>query len=283
MAQYYLGTVYRDLGDYRRAEQAVKNVTCIHNELVQEHFGLPGLASVFSRSHLVWSLAECGAFAEGEKPAEEGIRIAEAADHPPSRVMAYRAVGILALRQGDIPQAISIFKQALDLPHGAHMRLLIPWTAAALGAAYACAGQTADALLLLEQAVAQALVMRYMCDQALLGIWLGEAYLLASLLDEASTQAQCALEFSQIHQQRGYKAYALRLLGEIAAQRTPPEPEEAEVYYQQALTLAEELGMRPLQAHCHRGLGTLYSQTGRVEEARAGAGHGGSRCTAPWR
>jgi len=39
--------------------------------------------------------------------------------------------------------------------------------------------------------------------------------------------------------------------------------------YHQALTLAEELGMRPLQAHCHLGLGTLYGKIGRREEARA--------------
>jgi hypothetical protein len=32
---------------------------------------------------------------------------------------------------------------------------------------------------------------------------------------------------------------------------------------------AEALGMRPLQAHCHRGLGTLYAQTGRPAQARA--------------
>jgi predicted ATPase/class 3 adenylate cyclase len=32
--------------------------------------------------------------------------------------------------------------------------------------------------------------------------------------------------------------------------------------------LAEELGMRPLQAHCHRGLGILYAQTGQAEQAR---------------
>jgi tetratricopeptide (TPR) repeat protein len=38
---------------------------------------------------------------------------------------------------------------------------------------------------------------------------------------------------------------------------------------QQALALATELGMRPLQAHCHCGLGTLYQQMGRVEQARA--------------
>ena len=27
--------------------------------------------------------------------------------------------------------------------------------------------------------------------------------------------------------------------------------------------------MRPLQAHCHRGLGTLYAKIGRPEQARA--------------
>jgi len=32
--------------------------------------------------------------------------------------------------------------------------------------------------------------------------------------------------------------------------------------------VAEELGMRPLQAHCYRGLGTLYRQKGRGAQAR---------------
>ena len=71
------------------------------------------------------------------------------------------------------------------------------------------------------------------------------------------------------HQERGHQAYALRLLGDIAARREPPESEQAEAHYRQALALAEELGMRPLQAHCHRGLGTLYAKTGRREQARA--------------
>jgi hypothetical protein len=43
----------------------------------------------------------------------------------------------------------------------------------------------------------------------------------------------------------------------------------AEAYYRQALTLAEELGMRPLQAHCRRDLGTLYATIGQQEQARA--------------
>jgi uncharacterized protein HemY len=60
----------------------------------------------------------------------------------------------------------------------------------------------------------------------------------------------------------------LRLLGEIAARGEPLEREQAESYYRQILTLAEELGMCPLQAHCHRGLGTLYAKTDQTEHAR---------------
>ena len=30
--------------------------------------------------------------------------------------------------------------------------------------------------------------------------------------------------------------------------------------------------MRPLQAHCHRGLGTLYSRVGQAQQARAALG-----------
>ena len=54
----------------------------------------------------------------------------------------------------------------------------------------------------------------------------------------------------------------------VHAHASPPDAVQAEAHYQQALVLAEELGMRPLMAHCHRGLGTLYATTGQREQAR---------------
>jgi predicted ATPase len=57
-------------------------------------------------------------------------------------------------------------------------------------------------------------------------------------------------------------AYALYLLGEVAAQRNPPEVEQAEAHFQQALTLNEELGIWPLQAHGHGGLGQVVLLSG---------------------
>jgi hypothetical protein len=92
--------------------------------------------------------------------------------------------------------------------------------------------------------------------------------MLASRLEEAHALAEGALAHACTYQERGNEAYALRLLGDIVARREPPEVTQAETHYYQALTLAEELGMRPLQAHCHCGLGTLYAKTGRQEQAR---------------
>jgi tetratricopeptide (TPR) repeat protein len=121
----------------------------------------------------------------------------------------------------------------------------------------------------LEQAMQQAAAMQLSADQALRGLGLSEAYLLADRLEEARPLAARALELAQTYKEWGHEAWALRLLGETAAHQDPPEVELAERHYRQALALAEELGMRPLVAHCHLGLGTLYSQTGRIELARA--------------
>jgi hypothetical protein len=80
--------------------------------------------------------------------------------------------------------------------------------------------------------------------------------------------AEHALALSSERNLRGERAWTLRLLGEIAAQRDPRDVESAETHYRRALALAEELGMRPLQAHCHRGLSILYAHAGRRAQAR---------------
>ena len=54
----------------------------------------------------------------------------------------------------------------------------------------------------------------------------------------------------------------MRLQGEIHVRQDPPDVERAEAAYVEAMARAEELGMRPLVAHCHLGLGKLYRHTG---------------------
>jgi tetratricopeptide (TPR) repeat protein len=98
---------------------------------------------------------------------------------------------------------------------------------------------------------------------------LSEACLLVGRMDEASALAGRLLELSRTYTGSGYQAHACRLLGEVAVRREPPDVDQATAHYRQALALAEELGMRPLQAHCHLGLGTLYAQTGQRQQAHA--------------
>jgi tetratricopeptide (TPR) repeat protein len=122
---------------------------------------------------------------------------------------------------------------------------------------------------LLSQALEQATATELIATRALCSLSIGEAHLAAGRLEEAHALAERTLALARTHQERGNQAYALRLLGDIAAHHDPPDAAPAEAHYRQALALADELGMRPLQAHCHRGLGTLYATTGQREQARA--------------
>jgi tetratricopeptide (TPR) repeat protein len=268
LANTDLGRAYRAQGDYRRAIDCVaQTVASLDGARRRERFGEAFLPAVLSRAYLAWCHAELGMFAEGRAFGEEGVQIAEAADHPFSLMWVCCAIGLLALRQGDVPSALPRLERAVDLCQDAALPIYFPWTAAHLVAAYTLGGRVADTEPLLTQALEQTAALERVDMQALCLLPLGEAQLLAGHLEEAQALAERVLALTRTHQERGNEAYALRLLGDIAAQREPPERARATSYYQEALALAEELGMRPLLAHCHRGLGTLYAATGQQEQA----------------
>jgi tetratricopeptide (TPR) repeat protein len=87
--------------------------------------------------------------------------------------------------------------------------------------------------------------------------------------EEAWQHAHKALDLARQHNERANEALALHQLGVVQAHADPPDIAQAEAYYRQALALAEALGLRPLQAHCHRGLGMLYVAAGQREQARS--------------
>jgi hypothetical protein len=85
-------------------------------------------------------------------------------------------------------------------------------------------------------------------------------------LDEARELAGRAIEL--LPSQPAAAAHALHLRGDIATHPDRFDAESGETYYSKALALAEPRGMRPLVAHCHRGLGNLYGHLGKRQEAR---------------
>jgi class 3 adenylate cyclase/tetratricopeptide (TPR) repeat protein len=268
-----LGHAYHTLGDYQRALDLLRQaVETFPEESSRERFGervgtgIP--LSVVSRTFLLWSLAEVGEFTEGVARGEEEVRVAEAAEHLSGLIVAYCGMGRLSLRKGDFHKAIPVLERGLRLCEIENVSTMFILTASPLGYVYALSGRVAVALSLLEQVVEAAERSGFLYDHALYVSWLGEAYLLADRKEDAVVLAQRALERAREHKERGHEDYALHLVGDIAAHRDSPESASAETHYQQALTLANELGMRPLQAHCHRGLGILYNQTEQVEQAR---------------
>src|SRR5262249_22319758 len=174
-------------------------------------------------------------------------------------------IGHVYLTQGDFPRGIPVLERGLSLCQACDIPYMFPTVARDLGTAYARSGRVAEAVPLLEQVASQG----RRGGQALWFVPLSEAYLLAGRREETLALAQRALDLSREYKQRGYQAYALRLLGEIAVHREPPDVDQAIIYYSQALALAEERGMRPLVALCHWGLGTLYPKVGQREPACA--------------
>jgi tetratricopeptide (TPR) repeat protein len=102
---------------------------------------------------------------------------------------------------------------------------------------------------------------------SLLVLYLAEACMLAEQQEDALAAAERALTLARDRGERGYEAWALRLLGEIASHSDRPDVEAGKEHYRQAMVLAEELGLRPLVAHCHLGLGKLCLHTGKRQEA----------------
>jgi class 3 adenylate cyclase/tetratricopeptide (TPR) repeat protein len=264
------GITYAVLGDYPRARDCFRsNVAFLVGERRQERFGLAGFPAVFSSNHLGLCLMELGAFAEGRVHIAEAMRMAEAVTQPFSLAVACHGAGVLALRQGDLPAALPLLERGLGLCQSGSVSSFFPPLPMALGVAYALGGRIIEALPLLAQALRVSALRWPRSVSVSPLLWTAELCLLVSPLEEATMAACRALEHAHAHNEQGHKAHALRLLGDIAVSGDPPGIEPAETHYRQALALAEALGMRPLQAHCHRGLGTLYATTGHLVQARA--------------
>jgi tetratricopeptide (TPR) repeat protein len=261
-----LALVHQALGDYPRAiDLTRRNIEILTGDRVYQAFTGPLLNATNSRTFLVRSLTATGRFIEAIPLAEEAVRIAEAIDHLNSLVVALWGLGALHLERGALDEAIPVLERDIRLCQVAELPTVLAWAAPCLGLAYALAGRLAEALPLLQQAV------EHGAKATGLHAWLigvtGAGFLLAGQPDEAVTLAERALRFSREGQERGHEAQAVRLFGEIAARRNPPDIEQANHHYRKALSLAEELGMRPLLAHCHLGLGKLCRRTGKRQEA----------------
>jgi DNA-binding NtrC family response regulator/tetratricopeptide (TPR) repeat protein len=263
VANLRLGQAYFARGDYARARECFQsNIDALQGDLIRERFGEAGLPSVLSRVWFVQPLIEQGDFAEARTRAEEAVRIAEEADHPYSLVGAYRSLGCVHLRAGDLEHAIHLFERGYRLCQAWKIPTWFFGISSFLGEAYILSRRVAEGLPLLEHMIEQSIAMGHRHAHTRPAIVLSEGYRLLNRIDDAIRLARQALHFSRTHRRPGDEAWALRALGEIAAHREPADVGDAETSYREALAHADKLGMRPLVAHCHLGLGRLYELVG---------------------
>jgi tetratricopeptide (TPR) repeat protein len=221
-----------------------------------------------SQAWLPYPLSALGAFAEGRRYGEEALRLTTLEGRGLTPLTAHGCLGTLYLAQGDLEHASRVLEQGLALCRASGNRSWLRAIAAGLGYASALQGRLAEGHALLEEAISESLRTGGLHGQASRVAWLSEVCRLAGRGEEAGQHARQALDLARQHKERANEALALHQLGVVHAHADPPNVTQAETHYQQALAQAEALGMRPLQAHCHRGLGTLYAATGQQEQAR---------------
>jgi tetratricopeptide (TPR) repeat protein len=198
----------------------------------------------------------------------EAIRIAEALDHPYSIIFACLWLAYLNGVKGELSQAARLLERAVAQCRDWNIAFLNPIALASLGHVSAWSGRIAEGITLLQQALTahESAGIGYFHSISI--VQLGEAYLLADQVEDARARAEQAVILTRERGERGHEAWALRLLGEIASHRDRLDAAMAEAHYGATMALASELGMRPLVAHCHLGLGKLYWRTGKRKQAQ---------------
>jgi class 3 adenylate cyclase/tetratricopeptide (TPR) repeat protein len=227
---------------------------------------LPSFFQAWPHAWLGLSLSQLGRFEQAREHAELAMQIAGRTNHPHTLVESHAALAGVSLERGDLPTALEVFERGAALLRRGSARDMN--VSSGLGYVHALAGRLAEALPMLEETVrAKASISAMASGRAVHMSRLAEAYLWAGRGDEALKYARSAVELSMKHHERANEAIALKVLAEITALGGSPEATSAYQYYADSLALAQELGMRPLVAHCHMGLGKLYRRVASRLEA----------------
>jgi DNA-binding SARP family transcriptional activator len=232
------------IADFERVLRAAGD-----DPLTSETIGL-GLCHVGGRAWKALALAELGRFEEALALGHDALARADAARHVFSMARSRLGLGRIHLLRGDLEPAIASLVASDDLVARYEIGFIQRGCAVMLASARVQAGLAAAADVAWPRPRTSAVLV----------VAESEALLAARRWEPALAAAGDALAIARAGGERGVEAWALMLLGEAhaggAGVTSPARPA-----YEEALAIATALGLRPLEAHCRRGLGRLLAQS----------------------
>ena len=242
-----LGLVCQTMGDYHRVLTWLsKAVELLGDDLGRERLGRNNYPTVTAHSELAKAHGELGQFDLAMAVHEEALRLAEGLGHSITLLVARQQPCATLVRRGLFYDAIPRLEAAIQALRDAGLHLWAVSGAGTLGYSLAMTGRVPEGIALLRDALEETARSRK-TDEARWVSYLCEAHIVGGQLAEARDLAERALALARQRVERGVEARVLWLLGVIEAQGMREGGRAAaEDHYRAAMTLAEELGMRPL-------------------------------------
>jgi class 3 adenylate cyclase/tetratricopeptide (TPR) repeat protein len=266
LARRYLGHSHHAQGQHRLAREVLEdNVSALEARPAGDVAAVTSY--VASRAWLAWTLADQGEFDRADACLDRARTRAEDARHPYSQAIAWTLTGLVWRERGQLERALPPLTRSLALCEQANLSVWQPIVSALLGATLVALDRKDDGEGLLREAIRRAEALGVMAYLARWMVLLGEGLLARGDASAARAAADRAIELALAHGERGHEAMAWRLIGDIAARGPVEDFGSAREAYEQALSIADELGLRPLAARTHFHLGQLQRGLGRLEDA----------------
>jgi class 3 adenylate cyclase/tetratricopeptide (TPR) repeat protein len=266
LARRYLGHSHHAQGQHRMAVQILEdNLTALDADIAGSTAVANTTANVASSAWLAWALADLGEFDRADACLDRARAQADLARHPYSQAIAWTLTGAVWYARGQVDRAVPTLARSLEICEQANLTVWQPIPATLLGACLIALDRKDDGMALLRDGVRRAESLGVMAYLSRWMLHLAEGLLMTGDVPAARVTADRAMALALAHGERAHEAMAWRVLADVSAREASFDA--ARQAYEQTLTLADELGLRPQQARAHFDLGRLQRRLGHLRDA----------------
>jgi tetratricopeptide (TPR) repeat protein len=265
---YHLGVYFCSLGDYSQQVEVCGKVRKLltGKKALQRH-GMVGFPAAISCSLLALGMAELGKFEGIEEIAREALDLVQKVGNAFTVTAVNNFLALAYLRQGKVRRALQLLDEGYKQSRQYQVKAAYSFTLALLGHAHILSNELGRALSVLEEAAKGENLEASQRWEVHLFTVLADTYRAIGKIELAKETISRALEIAGSREEKGMEAWAMLVQAGIHVDKG--RLEEAMKWYQQGLRQASDLSMRPVVAHFHKGIGSVYQRLELDKEAQA--------------